>query len=619
MADLFGHRDNISYNETGSSFNRANSMTRPSGKSIYRQRKEYTETMIKQQHEFQHRVEHLLTVNADGKEISNVENCIDRLKMMDAQGQVWGQDMLLQVKDHKLLLTDVEAEEELDCYPLEHIQDCACVLDSCVYNSILAITVKETRPPRTSIMLFQCEQIAAELMKIKVEKAIKKWSGERQNHDLLRTNLENMLYLQSQASRTDKPPRIPQDKRHGGPMELAHDTSPALLPWQRQEQHPCKAGPGSVDYSIEAEQQLGHQQNCESAWEDPGPQMMQEIDRNTEILNHVLNDIEIFVEKLQETSNSQNDKKKKKKKKKAKKNKIQEKLPPEPEFKDCFQKIKYSFNLLAKLEHSMQQPSASEMIHLIFSTLPVILSSCPWTNLASAVVSPLLIPAAVDLLRRSLNTKELVIWKNFGDAWTLTRAEHPEGQSIPPYKPTFSDGWVLPVPTQRQSSVDSHKAHTGNQNSFSDRAPDPPQLMQAMYEFHARNSKELAVMKGDLLEVLDQRKKWWLARNTVGETGYIPNNILEPMDQKTPNGNNREQVSTGFTDLHPSSTPAEVALWLRTKGFSKITVKSLSILNGRQLLSFSKEELKAVCPEEWTRVFFTLSEVRARLANYPPK
>lgn len=54
--------------------------------------------------------QHLLTCNVDGKEISNVENCINRLKMMDAQGQVWGQDMLLQVKDNRLLLTDIEAE-----------------------------------------------------------------------------------------------------------------------------------------------------------------------------------------------------------------------------------------------------------------------------------------------------------------------------------------------------------------------------------------------------------------------------------------------------------------------------------------------------------------------------
>lgn len=29
---------------------------------------------------------------------------------MDAQSQVWGQDMLLQIKEKKLLLTDIESE-----------------------------------------------------------------------------------------------------------------------------------------------------------------------------------------------------------------------------------------------------------------------------------------------------------------------------------------------------------------------------------------------------------------------------------------------------------------------------------------------------------------------------
>lgn len=51
------------------------------------------------------------------------------------------------------------SQEELDCYPLECIHQCSAVLDSCIYNSILAIGVKENSPRQTSIILFQCEQI----------------------------------------------------------------------------------------------------------------------------------------------------------------------------------------------------------------------------------------------------------------------------------------------------------------------------------------------------------------------------------------------------------------------------------------------------------------------------
>ncbi|XP_053104275.1 epidermal growth factor receptor kinase substrate 8-like protein 3 [Hemicordylus capensis] len=600
MADLFGRRDNIYHNETETTIPRANSMSRPSGKAIYRQRKEYAELMAKQQNEFQYRVEHLFTGYVDGKDICNTESCISQLKMMDAQGQVWGQDMLLNVKNHKLLLTDTEAEEELDCYPLESIQECTCILDSCIYNSILAITVKEMRPHRTSIMLFQCEQIGAELLKTKVEKAIEEWRGEQQSQDFFRNNLENMLSQHSRPSINGKPPRLSQDRRAPGPMGMDHAPSPAPAPWQQQEEHPWKASPVPLDYRRETEQALGRQQKDEPAREESELQMKQD-ERNVEILNHVLSDIEVFAEKVQRASGSLSNKKKKNQKKK---NQGNEALPLQPEFKECFQKIKYSFNLLAKLEHTMQQPSAPEMIHLIFSTLSTILSNCPWAELAPAVALPLLIPSAIDLLSRSLDSAEQLTWRSLGAAWNLSRAEHPDGQSIPPYKPTFSDGWVLPEPIQKHNSMDL--TYSGNQNTFSDRASDPPQVMQAMYEFHARNSRELTVRKGDLLEVLDQRKKWWLARNTSGEKGYIPNNILEPLEQKPPKGDAMEQVSRGFPDLQPSSTPAEVTLWLRSKGFSKITVKSLGILNGRQLLSMSQEELKTVCPEEGRRVFLML-------------
>nr|XP_056700778.1 epidermal growth factor receptor kinase substrate 8-like protein 3 [Euleptes europaea] len=572
MADHYGYGENIYYSASESSFNGISGMTRPSGKAIYRQRKEYIESMINKQHEFQHRVEHLLTSYVDGKDICNVENCMGRLKLMIAQGQVWGQDMLLKVKNQNLLLTDIEAEEELDSYPLEHVQECACILDSCIYNSILAITVKEVKLHRTSIMLFQCEEMGAQLMKTKLEKVIEELRDEQQSQHVLRNNLENMLHQHSQASFRDSPYRHVWDKRAGLPMEPDGASARSKTSGQWQEQHP---------------------------WE--------------EILNHILNDIEIFIEKLQQTSYPLGDKKKKKT---SKKNKHQKTLPPEPEFKDCFQKIKYSFNLLAMLEHSLQQPSAQDLLHLIFSTLSTILSSCPWTKLASMVDSPLLIPEAISLLKRFLNLDEQATWKSLGDAWSLTRSEYPNGESIPPYNPVFSDGWIPPTPHKKEASLDLNKALNRSQNTFSDRASYSPQLVQATCEFHARNPRELTIMKGDVLEVLDQQKKWWLARNTAGEKGYIPNNILEPVDQKAPKGNSMGQVGTGIPDLQPTSTPAEVTAWLRLRGFSNMTVKSLGVLNGNQLLTMSQKDLTTVCPEEGRRVFFKLSAVKLMLELY---
>ncbi|KAL7985205.1 hypothetical protein Chor_003775 [Crotalus horridus] len=441
--------------------------------------------------------QHLLTCTIDGKEINNVENCIERLKMMDAQSQVWGQDMLLQIKENKLLLTDIEAEEELDCYSLEDIQECVSILNCCIYNSILAISVKELNQQKTSILLFQCEQIGADLLKVKIQKAIEEWKTERQNHDMLRLNLENMLNEQSRASQKGNTKQIPQDS-----------------PWDME--------PRYTEFS-EGEQQFDWQQKYETHQEDAKLSPMHDKYIEIEILNHVLDDIESFARKVQKNT-PMSEKKKKKKKKESDSN--QAALPSESEFGECFQKVKYSFNLLGKLDQTIQQPSAPELTKLIFSTLTTILPRCPRMNLASTVVLPLLTPAAINLLRRTLNYDEQIIWKNLGTAWNQTREEFPKGQSFPPYIPTFSDGWVPPRSTWRPSDM---AQANGTQNYSSDRASSPAQLMQAICDFHARNSQELTVRKGDFLE-----------------------------------------VSTGFTDLQPSSSPAEVTVWLRSKGFSKM-------------------------------------------------
>lgn len=57
--------------------------------------------------------QHLFTFELDGQQVCDVDDCLERLKYMDATGSVWGQDMILEVRDRALLLMDIESQVSL--------------------------------------------------------------------------------------------------------------------------------------------------------------------------------------------------------------------------------------------------------------------------------------------------------------------------------------------------------------------------------------------------------------------------------------------------------------------------------------------------------------------------
>lgn len=51
------------------------------------------------------------------------------------------------------------------------------------------------------------------------------------------------------------------------------------------------------------------------------------------------------------------------------------------------------------------------------------------------------------------------------------------------------------------------------------------------YDRVGQNSKELTVSKGEYLEVLSDRKKWWECRNVLGRLGYVPHTIMSVLQE----------------------------------------------------------------------------------------
>ncbi|XP_069084569.1 epidermal growth factor receptor kinase substrate 8 isoform X2 [Pleurodeles waltl] len=634
--------------------------SKPSAKALYEQRKNYARDSVGSISETsQYHVEHLTTFVLDRKEgMITIDDGIRKLKLLDAKGKVWTQDMTLQVDDKAVILSDVESKNELENFPLNTIQLCQAVMNACSFNSILALVCKEQSQSKPDLHLFQCDEVKANFIQQDIESAIN-------------------------DSKSGKPKKRPDALR------MIMKTDNAIPP------HPKAPAPVPPD-----EKPRSFQEHEET------PEMTAaRIDRDVQILNHILDDIEFFIIKLQKAAEAYSDLSKRKKFKKNKKKgpgegvlTLRAKPPPQEEFIDCFQKFKHGFNLLAKLKTHIQNPSASELIHFLFAPLEMMVQSTGGPELACTVLSPLLTKDAIDFLNHTVVNQERVLWMSLGDTWNKARVDWPKDQFIPPYIPRFRNGWEPPllsfmgvpmeqdlnhlaesvanaaelhrkeeirrlsaevapytstpnvrnervqqtpspisppwvpspdssqkvspynsIPTAKPEKVQHsplpasamwfasadapQKPHTvpdyppadgyAFSNTVYKRGPLPDhgatvaafkqtvsrhvdrnyeaqskgqakRYAKSQYDFVARNSNELSVMKDDLLEIVDDRKQWWKVQNASGAAGFVPNNILTAVKPQESGGGRTEPLYShtiqkqkmDYTPKQPEQMPA---------------------------------------------------------------
>ncbi|KAI5106709.1 eps8-like1 isoform X1 [Silurus meridionalis] len=243
----------------------------------------------------------------------------------------------------------------------------------------------------------------------------------------------------------------------------------------------------------------------------------QEVD----MLNHCFEEIEMFMAKLQQAAEAQNILEQRNKKKKSRKKEddllsAKAKTPPEVEFLQIFQKFKYSFCLLARLNLAIANPTSDELLHHIFKPL--------------------------DMRKRTVKRqveKSLERWR-----YTLERRGMKVSRNCEDYrKPCISS-------ISEKSSINSGGNHTAQRKpntartctleltgelldtirfGLCDGGPMKERLYSCSYDFVARNSSELSVLQGETLEVIESSKRWWKCRNRFNEVGFVPFNILEPV------------------------------------------------------------------------------------------
>ncbi|XP_074758311.1 epidermal growth factor receptor kinase substrate 8 isoform X1 [Athene noctua] len=553
--------------------------SRTSAKALYEQRKNYARDSASSISETsQYHVEHLTTFVLDRKEaMITVDDGIRKLKLLDAKGKVWTQDMILQVDDKAVSLVDLESKNELENFPLSTIQHCQAVMNACNYNSVLALVCKEPTQNKPDLHLFQCDEIKATFIHEDIESAISDSKSGKQ-----KKRLETLRMISKADSAIPPPPRAPAPVPPGTITQV--DVRSRVAAWSA-----WAAEQGEFE---KHRQYHDHEETAEI--------MAARIDRDVQILNHILDDIEYFVTKLQKAAEAFAELSKRKKTKKSKKKgpgegvlTLRAKPPPPDEFVDCFQKFKHGFNLLAKLKFHIQNPSAAELVHFLFTPLHMVVQTTGGPELAGTVLSPLLTKDTIDFLRYTVTSEEGQLWMSLGDTWTKARADWPKDHFIPPYVPRFRNGWEPPLlnfmgaPKEQElnhlaESV-ANVAEQQRKQELKRLSTEPPSVpdyppsdgyafsntvykrgplldqgaavaafkqtvsrhvdrnyeahskaqtkkyAKCKYDFMARNNSELSVMKEEIVEILDDRKQWWKVQNKSGSTGFVPNNILDPL------------------------------------------------------------------------------------------
>uniref|UniRef100_A0A8D3E765 Epidermal growth factor receptor kinase substrate 8-like protein 2 n=1 Tax=Scophthalmus maximus TaxID=52904 RepID=A0A8D3E765_SCOMX len=564
------------------------------------QRKKYSNSNYIMHETSQYHVEHLSTFIMDKREsIVTVDDAVKKLVLLDSKDKIWTQEMLLQVTDKAVRLLDCDTQEELENFPLPTILMCQTVLNQTRYPSVLLLVCQDNEQHNPDIHFFHCDEVEAEMVHADVDSAIgDNKHGRKMRLQTLKVNQEKM----KRHRETILPPSAPK--------------GPSSAPKGRA------AAPKTQD------RRASSQNDTESH-----EKLAQRIETD-KILNCALDDIEIFVARLQKAAeafsqlNHRNKSKKNKKKGPAEGMlTLRAKPPSEAEFIDSLQKLKLALNLLAKLKKHIQNPSASELVHFLFGPLELV-GSCGSPELVRSVISPHLSKDTVDFLRGHLIPKEMTIFELLGDGWTKPRAEWPRDQCAPVYYPKFRNSWEPPAEHFRTAPWET-EGPTGSYNGKTTTR----KYAKIRYHFVARNANELSVLQDEILEVIEDDKQWWKLRNRSGQAGFVPFNILDVVKIEEPEGNysqvtlmdevnnellkmitaNKsqpaprkfrvERSSSSSVPFTFESDPEQVTAWLSAKGFSKPTVECLGILTGAQLFSLNKDELKAVCGDEGGRVY----------------
>jgi hypothetical protein len=85
-------------------------------------------------------------------------------------------------------------------------------------------------------------------------------------------------------------------------------------------------------------------------------------------------------------------------------------------------------------------------------------------------------------------------------------------------------------------------------------------VARVTYPRTASNDKELSVRRGEFIEVLDDSRKWWKARNSRGHVGHVPHTIVALVDEEPVT---RPPIGPPRSQKHQPNSLPQTSDWLQ--------------------------------------------------------
>eukprot|EP00096_Caligus_rogercresseyi_P009621 TRINITY_DN3292_c0_g1_i1.p1 TRINITY_DN3292_c0_g1~~TRINITY_DN3292_c0_g1_i1.p1 ORF type:complete len:550 (-),score=166.19 TRINITY_DN3292_c0_g1_i1:1137-2786(-) len=473
-------------------------------------------------------LEHLATFSVDeDNDLLYPADGMRRLLAMEKNNGIWTQKMLMRLERRMIHILDHENGDVVECFPAEIVREPTAFTSNDpteIYNNIL-IYIVGNGMSSSEMHIFQCVNVRA------------------------RDVVEDLKAFMNDYP---VPNRFKRGEFHDAEEEIKISD---LSPFEEEENSSKIRAATAVESSS-------------NRYSETSSTSSDKYEKDVAILNRCFDDIEKFIARLQNAAAASRELDKRQKSRKSKRRdlgdgmlSVRAKAPPEREFIDIFQKFKLSFNLLSKLKAHIHDPNAPELVHFLFTPLALIVDASHEShygpNLPGKVLSPLLTSGAVDLLLNCLTSKENELWHSLGDPWYIPSDDWKD--YVSPYKPVFMDGYTTSLskdlgggkrsgkrrPHAETDEVDANYPHSSatpppnyrlveeefasQQNLFAkDLMSRGAQIVTVTYPRSANNEKELTVVRGEILEVLDDSKKWWKTRNISGQIGHVPNTIVSP-------------------------------------------------------------------------------------------